>query len=493
MAEGADLPLHRLTATALRDRIASGAVSAEEVTRHFLGRIEKHDPAIHAFLHVDAEGAIRAAKECDARRARGEPARLLEGVPIAVKDNIHVEGLPTTCASRVLAGFRAPRDATAVARLRAAGAVPLGKTNLDEFAMGSSTENSAYGPTKNPWNAERVPGGSSGGSAAAVAAGLAPLAFGSDTGGSIRQPAAMCGVVGLKPTYGRVSRSGLVAFGSSLDQVGPLSRGVRDSAAALEVLAGRDPLDSTSLSIEAPSAAAADIPVKGLRVGVCLEQIEHPGLEAGVKYAVERSLAALQSAGADVRPVSLPHAADGIAVYYVVATSEASSNLARFDGVRYGLRAEGADLAAVYDETRDRGFGTEVKRRILLGTFALSAGYADAYYQRALRVRRLIADDYEKAFKQVDVVVGPTAPTTAFPLGSRTADPLAMYLSDIFSVPANLAGIPAISVPCGKDSAGLPVGLHVQAAPLREDAALRVALLAEEKSGSREWLPEAFA
>jgi len=488
-----DLPLHARPAAALRAAIAAAEVTAEAVTRHFLDRIRRFDGSLHSFLRVDEEGALRAARGCDARRAAGNLPRALEGVPVAVKDNLNVAGLPTTCASRILEGFVAPRDATAVARLRAAGAVFLGKTNLDEFAMGSSTENSAFGPTRNPWDPARVPGGSSGGSAAAVAAGLAPLALGSDTGGSIRQPAALCGVAGLKPTYGRVSRSGLVAFGSSLDQVGPLARTVGDAAAALAVIAGRDPLDATSLAVEPPAPEAAAVSVQGMRVGVVREHLEGPGVEPGVRAAVERALEALRAAGAEVREASLPHAGDGIAVYYLVATSEASSNLARYDGVRYGLRAGGGDLAALYEETRDRGFGAEVKRRILLGTFALSAGYADAYYQRALRVRRLIADDFERAFRQVDALVGPTSPTTAFPLGAKTSDPLAMYLCDVFSVPANLAGIPAASVSCGTDAAGLPVGFQVQAPVLREDAALRVAACVEAATGAWHRLPEAFA
>jgi aspartyl-tRNA(Asn)/glutamyl-tRNA(Gln) amidotransferase subunit A len=489
----ADLPHHRLGAAALRDRIASGAASAEEVTRHHLDRVARLDGELHAFLHVDAEGALAAARAVDARRASGAPPRPLEGVPVALKDNLHAAGQPTTCASRILAGFRAPGDATVTARLRAAGAVILGKTNLDEFAFGSSTENSAFGPTRNPWDPTRVPGGSSGGSAAAVAAGLVPLALGSDTGGSVRQPASLCGVVGLKPTYGRVSRNGLVAFGSSLDQVGPLARNVGDAALALHVLAGRDPLDATSLAVDPPAPGVEAIGVAGLRVGVVREQRDAAGLEPAVRDAVARGVEALRAAGAEVREVSLPHAEDGIAVYYVVATSEASSNLARFDGVRYGLRVPAADLAGLYDGTRDAGLGAEPKRRILLGTFALSAGYADAYYQRALRVRRLIARDFEIAFREVDVIVGPTSPTTAFPLGAKTADPLAMYLCDVFAVPANLAGIPAVSVPCGRDGNGLPVGFQVHAPALREDAALRAAAAVEAACGERDRIPEAFA
>ncbi|MCK6478867.1 MAG: Asp-tRNA(Asn)/Glu-tRNA(Gln) amidotransferase subunit GatA [Planctomycetes bacterium] len=487
------LPLHALPAAALRDRIASREVSAEEAARHFLDRIARLDGGIGAFLRVDAEGALRSARASDARLDAGGAPRPLEGVPVAVKDNLNVEGLPTTCASRILEGFVAPRDATAVARLRAAGAVILGKTNLDEFAMGSSTENSAFGPTRNPRDPSRVPGGSSGGSAAAVAAGFAPLALGSDTGGSIRQPAALCGILGLKPTYGRVSRSGLVAFGSSLDQVGPLCRTAADAALALSVIAGRDPMDATSLALEAPAASLAEGGLRGMRVGVVKEHLEGEGLEPAVKAAVEAAVGVLRAGGAEVREVSLPRSGDGIAVYYLVATSEASSNLARFDGVRYGLRVEGRDLAGMYEETRDRGFGTEVKRRILLGTFALSAGYADAYYQRALRVRRLIADDLDRAFREVDVLVGPTAPTVAFPLGEKIEDPLAMYLCDVFAVTANLAGIPAVSVPCGADPAGLPAGFQVMAPALREDAALRAAAAVEAAGLLPAALPGAFA
>jgi aspartyl-tRNA(Asn)/glutamyl-tRNA(Gln) amidotransferase subunit A len=481
VAGDAALPLHALPATVLRDRVAARELSAEL------------DGEVKAFLRVDGEGALAAARASDARLDAGGAPRPLEGVPVAVKDSIHAAGLPTTCGSRILEGFTPPGDATVVARLRAAGAVVLGKTNLDEFSMGSSTENSAFGPTRNPWDPARVPGGSSGGSAAAVAAGLAPLALGSDTGGSVRQPAALCGVVGLKPTYGRVSRSGLVAFGSSLEQVGPMARTVGDAAAALGVLAGRDPMDATSLDVEPPAAAAAGLGVQGLRIGVVREDLEGPGLEDGVRTAVEGALGWLREAGAEVREVSLPHAGDGVAAYQVVANAEASSNLARYDGVRYGLRVPGEDLASLYEETRDRGFGTEVKRRILLGTFALSAGYADAYYQRALRVRRLIANDLLRAFRDVDALVGPTSPTAAFPLGSRVGEPLAMYLCDVFAVTANLAGVPAVSVPCGADAAGLPVGFQVMAPALREDAALRVAAAVEAAAGRTSLLPGAFA
>ncbi|MHC4821069.1 MAG: Asp-tRNA(Asn)/Glu-tRNA(Gln) amidotransferase subunit GatA [Planctomycetota bacterium] len=487
-----DLPLHRVPATVIRDRIASGHLSALEVTDHFLERIDRLDGDLNCFLHVDSDGARAAAEASDRRRASGEPSRPLEGVPVAIKDNLNVAGMATTAGSKILDGFTAPRDATAVARLRSAGAVFIGKTNLDEFAMGSSTENSAFGPTRNPWDRSRVPGGSSGGSAAAVAAGMVPVALGSDTGGSIRQPASLCGVVGLKPTYGRVSRSGLVAFGSSLDQVGPLTRTVEGSALTLSVISGMDGQDATSLDVDPPAPLGAGIEVAGLKVGVVREQLDAEGLEPGVKSAVEASIKALEEAGATLVDVSLPHSGDGIAVYYLVATSEASSNLARYDGVRYGLRAANDDLASMYEQTREDGFGTEVKRRILLGTFALSAGYADAYYQRALRVRRLIAQDFEKAFKEADVLVGPTSPMPAFPIGERIDDPLSMYLCDEFAVPASLAGIPAVSVPCGRDG-DLPIGLQVHAPALREDVAMRVAAAVESQAGQWDLLPEACA
>jgi aspartyl-tRNA(Asn)/glutamyl-tRNA(Gln) amidotransferase subunit A len=490
--------------TALGAALASGEVSAVELSKHFLKRIESLDghDGLNAFLTVDAKGALAAAEASDARRRSNGSLRPLDGIPVAVKDNIHVRGLPTTCASTILLrrreagapldaaqGFLAPGDATVTERLRDAGAVILGKTNLDEFAMGSSTENSAFGPTRNPWDPSRVPGGSSGGSAAAVAAGLVPLALGSETGGSIRQPAALCGIAGLKTTYGRVSRNGLVAFGSSLDQIGPMARTVGDLALALAVIGGRDPKDATSVDAALPDTSVTGSGVQGLRVGVLRDQIEAEGVEPSVREACLRAVEALRAAGATLVDASLPHAADGIAVYYLIATSEASSNLARFDGVRYGLRASGTDLASLYDATRDAGFGAEVKRRILLGTFALSAGYSDAYYQRALRVRRLIADDYERAFRNCDVLVGPTSATAAFRIGAKSDDPLAMYLCDVFCVAANLAGVPAASVPCGFDAAGLPLGFQVQAPALREDLVLRAAGAVERALGSTDRFP----
>jgi aspartyl-tRNA(Asn)/glutamyl-tRNA(Gln) amidotransferase subunit A len=409
----------------------------------------------------------------DAAIAAGRPGGPLAGVPVAIKDLIDIEGVPTTCGSRILEGYRPPFTATVVERLEAAGAVVLGKTNMDEFAMGSSNENSAYKPTRNPWDVTRVPGGSSGGSAAAVAAGMAPLSLGSDTGGSIRQPAALCGVVGLKPTYGRVSRYGLVAFASSLDQIGPFARTVEDCALAASVLFGPDDRDATSAGREVPDFTAALAGgAKGLRIGVPWGFLEK-GVDAATLSAFRDALAALESAGALVVPVELPHAGHAIATYYIVATAEASSNLARYDGVRYGLRVDaGRDLRETYGRTRDRGFGAEVKRRIILGTFVLSSGYHDAYYVRAQKVRTLIRRDFEQAFESCDVVATPTTPSPAFRFGEKTDDPLAMYLADVFTVPANLAGIPGLSVPCGFAD-GLPVGLQFLGRAFDEESLFR--------------------
>ncbi len=453
--------LHRLTAAEIRRRVTAREVSAEEVTRAHLDRIAGHEPEIGAFLSVLSERAIAQAKRQDTALAKGEAAAALAGVPVVVKDALDLEGAPTTCASRILEGYRPPFTATAVNRLEAAGAIVLGKANMDEFAMGSSTENSAFKPTRNPWDLGRVPGGSSGGSAAAVAAGMAPLALGTDTGGSIRQPAALCGVVGLKPTYGRVSRYGLVAFASSLDQIGPLARTVEDAALVSSVLCGWDPKDATSAKLPVPDWTAALVRgVEGLRVGVPWGFLES-GVEAGVLTAFRQALEVLKGAGAQVAEIALPHASHAIATYYIVATAEASSNLARYDGVRYGPRAgDQGSLKQMYGDTRDRGFGAEVKRRIILGTFVLSSGYYDAYYLRAQKVRSLIRADFDRAFEACDLVATPTTPTPAFRFGEKTADPLQMYLADIFTVPANLAAIPAISVPCGLVD-GLPVGLQL--------------------------------
>jgi aspartyl-tRNA(Asn)/glutamyl-tRNA(Gln) amidotransferase subunit A len=462
-------PLHRLGAGGLARAIAAREVSAAEVLRAFLARIDALDPELRCFLRRNPAAEAEAAAV-----DRGERTGPLAGVPVAIKDNLCTAGLETSCASRVLAGFRPRRDATAVARLRAAGAVVLGKTNLDEFAMGSSTENSAHGPTRNPWDRTRVPGGSSGGSAAAVAAGLAPFALGSDTGGSVRQPAAFCGITGLKPTYGRVSRSGLVAFASSLDQVGPLTRSVEDAARVLELLAGPDPDDATSSGVpHGGYVEACARGVAGLRVGLARSLLGE-GVDPGCARGVHEAALALERAGAEVEEVELPHAGWAIPVYYLVATSEASSNLARYDGVRYGPRAgDGEDLRAMIRATRGAGFGAEVKRRILLGTFALSAGYHDAYYGQAMRARTLIRGDFEAAFSRgIDAILLPTTPTPAFPIGEKAGDPLAMYLSDVFTATINLAGLPAISVPAGT-SGGLPVGAQLVARDFDEATLLR--------------------
>ncbi len=452
--------LHELGALELAARVGRREVSAVEVTRAHLERIQALEPRLGAFLAVHADRALGRARALDETLVAGQPAPPLAGVPVAIKDALDLAGLPTTCGSRLLEGYRPPFSATAVERLEAAGAIVLGKTNMDEFAMGSSTENSAFRPTRNPWDLARVPGGSSGGSAAAVAAGLAPLALGSDTGGSVRQPAALCGVVGLKPTYGRVSRHGLVAFASSLDQIGPLARDVGDVACACALVSGADARDATSADAPAPDFREALLgDVRGCRVGVP-RRLLTTGLEDGVGAAFEQALRDLADCGAALVDVELPHASQAIATYYVVATAEASSNLARFDGVRYGRRAPAGDLTATYGRTRDEGFGAEVKRRILLGTFVLSTGYYDAYYLRAQRARTLIRRDFEQALASCDAIATPTSPTTAFRLGERVADPLQMYLADVFTVPASLAGLPGLSLPCGF-SAGLPVGLQL--------------------------------
>jgi len=462
-----------LSATEIARRVGDREVSAEEVVRAHLDRIAATDGRIDAFLHVAPERAIEKARRVDADIAAGGAPPPLAGVPVAVKDLFDIEGLPTTCGSRILDGYRPPFTATAVARLEAAGAVVLGKTNMDEFAMGSSTENSAFKLTRNPWARDRVPGGSSGGSAAAVASGMAPVALGSDTGGSIRQPAALCGVVGLKPTYGRVSRYGLVAFASSLDQVGPFARSVEDVARMAEVLCGWDPLDATSARMDVPRfASGLGGGARGLRVGVPWKFLA-AGVDEGITAAFRSAIGALRSAGAEVVDVDLPHVSHAIATYYIVATAEASSNLARYDGVRYGLRAGHArDLRRMYGETRDRGFGPEVKRRIILGTFVLSSGYYDAYYLRAQKVRTLVRRDFEQAFGTSDVIATPTSPVPAFRFGEKTADPLKMYLADIFTVPANLAGIPGLSLPCGFAD-GLPAGLQLLGRPFDEATLLR--------------------
>ena len=464
------------TATDLAALVRSGEVSAAEVTEAHLARIDAYDDRIRAFLSRDDTGARARAREIDAARARGEELGPLAGVPVAVKDVLATRGLATTCGSRILEGWCPPYDATVITRLRASGAVLVGKTNMDEFAMGSSTENSAFFPTANPWDTTRVPGGSSGGSAAAVAAGFTPLALGSDTGGSVRQPAALCGVVGVKPTYGRVSRYGLVAYASSLDQVGALAGSVADAALLLEAVWGHDPADSTSIpTAPEPIAPTLEHGVAGLRVGIITELTETDGIQPEVAAAVEAARAIFEEAGAEVGKVSVPSVEYGLSAYYIIAPAEASSNLARYDGVRYGLRRPASDVATMNALTREAGFGTEVKRRIMIGTYALSAGYYDAYYGQAQRVRTLIINDFARAYEHFDVLVSPTSPTTAFPLGAKVDDPLAMYLSDVCTVPTNLAGAPGISVPAGLDGAGLPVGVQIVAPALREAVMFRAA------------------
>ena len=462
--------------------------SAQEVLADALARIEARDGRIGAFLEVTPEDAGEEARAADARVAAGEDLPLA-GVPVAIKDNMWVSGRQTTCASRILQGFRAPADSTAAARLRRAGAVFVGRTNMDEFAMGSSTENSAIQLTRNPWDLERIPGGSSGGSAAAVASAMVPGALGSDTGGSIRQPAACCGVVGFKPTYGRVSRYGLVAFASSLDQIGPLTGSVRDAARLYGVLAGADPLDSTSSSREPGDAeAAAERGAAGLRVGF-LAEAEAEGLDPEVAKNLDEARRAFTAAGASLHSISVPRAPAAIAIYYVVASAEASSNLARYDGIRYGPRPPAADLLSLYLDSRTRGFGPEVKRRILLGTFALAAGYYDAYYGRAMRARALLSEDFDRAFRDVDVIVCPSIPSPAFRIGEKTDDPLTMYLSDIFTVPASLAGLPAISIPSGFSRAGLPLGIQVLGPRFGEESVFAAAAAFEREIAFPDELP----
>jgi len=465
------------TACEIRAAVAGREVSAVEVCRDALDRIARADPKLHAFLHVDERGALARAAQLDRQPPAAAPPLL--GVPVALKDNICTASMPTTAGSRLLEEYVPPYSAAVVERLAQAGAVIVGKTNCDEFAMGSSTEHSAFGPSRNPWDLDRIPGGSSGGSAVAVAAGMVPLSLGSETGGSIRQPAALCGVTGLKPTYGRVSRYGLIAFGSSLDQIGPFAGSARDMAALFGVIAGRDARDATSAPDAVPDyTAGLTGDIGGLRVGVPRALLDE-GVEPGVAAAFAAALRELAQAGAVVTDIDLPHASLAIPVYYLVANAEASSNLARYDGVRYGTRADASSLTEMYYRTRAR-FGAEVKRRIMIGTFVLSAGYYDAYYVKAQQVRALIRKDYDAAFANVDVVAVPTSPTVAFRLGARTADPIQMYLSDVFTAAANLAGVPAISVPCGL-SEGLPVGLQLTARPFDEATLLRAADVMERR------------
>jgi aspartyl-tRNA(Asn)/glutamyl-tRNA(Gln) amidotransferase subunit A len=468
------------TLAVLRAEIAEGRLRAEDLAAGYYDRIARKNPLLNVYLSLTKERALEQAARIDTLAAKGDPLPPLAGIPVGIKDVLVMQGAPATAGSKILAGYHPAYDATAVKKLASAGAVLLGKLNCDEFAMGSSNENSAYGPVRNPVDPERVPGGSSGGSAAAVAANLAVATLGSDTGGSVRQPASFCGVVGVMPTYGRVSRYGLIAFASSLDRIGPLAANVRDAATLLGVIAGHDACDATSSPAPVPDyAAVSDKPAAGLRIGVPDEYFSE-GLDLEVQDAIESGIDALRAAGCKVKRVLLPHTKYAVPTYYLIATAEASANLARFDGVRYGFRSRQAEtLAEMYRKSRDEGFGAEVKRRILLGTYALSAGYYDAYYLKAQRVRRILAEEFLRAFAEVDAIVTPTAPTPAFKLGEKTGDPLAMYLADIYTVTASLAGICGVTVPCGATKAGLPVGMQVLAAHLHEGTAFRVARVVE--------------
>jgi aspartyl-tRNA(Asn)/glutamyl-tRNA(Gln) amidotransferase subunit A len=482
--------LAALTLRQAHEKLRNREISSTELTEHVLRRIAATDPDIHAYLSVTRDAALAHAKAADEKLKSGTEDTPLLGIPLALKDNILLRGTRTTCASKMLRDFTAPYDSTVAARLRAAGAVITGKTNLDEFAMGSSTENSAFVQTRNPWNRDRVPGGSSGGSAAAVAADLCIAALGTDTGGSIRQPAACCGTIGLKPTYGRVSRYGIVAFASSMDQVGPITKDVTDCALLLEAIAGYDPADATSVNVPVPAYTAA-LPreIKGMRLGVPKEYFV-AGMQPEVEQAVRSAVALLEGQGARVDEISLPHTQYAVAVYYIIATAEASSNLARYDGMRFGHRAHANDLTELYQLTREEGFGPEVKRRILLGTYALSAGYYDAYYLKAQQVRRLIKNEFDEALSRYDAIVTPTAPTTAFQIGEKTEDPLQMYLSDIYTISVNLAGLPALSLPCGFDRQSMPIGLQIIGRPFDEATVLRLAYTYEQSTSWRERKPQ---
>jgi aspartyl-tRNA(Asn)/glutamyl-tRNA(Gln) amidotransferase subunit A len=478
------MDLSTLTIHDLRRMLDGGKISSVEMTRSVLDRISRIDPQVRSYLTVTEEEAMLMAKDADRRLREDCHQSPLLGIPIALKDIFLTRGVKTTCASRILEHYVPPYDATTVQKLREAGAVIVGKTNMDEFAMGSSTENSAFLITRNPWSLDRVPGGSSGGSAAAVAADECIASLGTDTGGSIRQPASLCGVVGLKPTYGRVSRYGVIAFASSLDQVGPLTKDVTDCALLLQTLAGHDHRDSTSANMPVPDyTAGLQEDVTGLRIGVPREYFIG-GMEREVDQAIRSAIGRLGELGAETIEISLPHTEYAVATYYIIATAEASSNLARYDGMKYGLRKEGGGLLETYLESRSAGFGSEVKRRIMLGTYALSAGYYDAYYLKAQKVRSLIKRDFDKAFETCDAIVTPTAPTTAFKIGEKTEDPLQMYLSDIFTISVNLAGLPALSLPCGFDSQGLPIGLQIIGRPFDEATILRLAYAYEQAT---EW------
>jgi len=479
------LPIHEL-----REKLRKKEISAKELTQIFLKRIEKYDEKISSYLTIN-ENALKEAEEADSRIAGGEEGELL-GIPLALKDIFLTKGLRTTCASKILENFIPPYDSTVVEKLKKEGYVLLGKLNLDEFAMGSSTENSAFGPTHNPWNLERAPGGSSGGSSAAMAARLAAGTLGTDTGGSIRQPAAFCGVVGLKPTYGRVTRYGIIAFASSLDQVGPITSDVEDAAILLKVIAGKDPKDSTSVDREVPDyPSLIKEKVEGLKIGLP-EEYFGDGVDEEVLKRIEDAIKVLEKLGVQFKKISLPHTEYAIATYYIVAPAEASSNLARYDGIRYGLRVKGKDLIDTYFETRSKGFGAEVKRRIMLGTYALSSGYYDAYYLKALKVRTIIRNDFLEAFKEVDAIITPTTPTPAFKLGEKISDPLRMYLSDIFTVSVNLAGLPGISIPAGFTQNGLPVGMQIIGRPFDEVTIMRIGYNYQQETDWHRRIPSQF-
>jgi aspartyl-tRNA(Asn)/glutamyl-tRNA(Gln) amidotransferase subunit A len=471
--------LHK-TIKEVRDLLKKREISSHELTRFYLDRIERFDDDVQAYLRTTEDQAMAMADEADMRlsEGKGEP---LTGIPFGMKDILCTKGVETTCGSQILKGFVPPYNATAISKLNKCGYVHLGRINMDEFAMGSSTENSSYQVTRNPWDLSRIPGGSSGGSAAAVAAGLCTAALGTDTGGSIRQPASLCGVVGMKPTYGRVSRFGLIAFASSLDQIGPITRNVEDCAVVLNAISGHDPMDSTSIPQSVPDYTAnLTKDITGLRVGIPKEYFIE-GMDPEVKSAVEASLNVFERLGAQLVPISLPHTEFAVATYYIICTAEASSNLARYDGVKYGMRVEGKDIIDMYTQTRSKGFGKEVKRRIILGTYVLSSGYYDAYYKKAGQVRTLMGRDFDNAFERCDIIVTPTSPTTAFKIGEKTDDPLTMYLSDIFTIPVNLAGLPGLSLPCAFDSQGLPIGLQIIGKALDEATILNAAAIFESE------------
>lgn len=483
------MDIQKLTLNNLKKLIEKREIKPSEVVNYYIKRVKKLQEELNAFITFDEEDIIKQAENLEKEFDKGFSGKLT-GIPIAIKDNICTKGIRTTCASKILHNFIPPYEATVIEKLKKEGAIIFGKTNMDEFAMGSSNETSFFGPVRNPWDKERIPGGSSGGSAVSIASKMAPASLGSDTGGSIRQPASLCGVVGLKPTYGRVSRFGLIAFGSSLDQIGPFARNIEDCALILECISGYDPKDSTSINIEVPSYSNnLDKNIKGIKIGVPKEYFIE-GVEEDVIKNVQKAIDIYKSLGAEIEEISLPHSSYGIAVYYLIATAEASSNLARYDGVKYGYRAENVkDLKQLYIKTKKEGFGEEVKRRIMLGTFSLASGYYDAYYKKASKVRTLIKNDFISAFRKVDAILCPTSPTTAFKLGEKSKDPIQMYLSDIFTINVNLAGLPAISIPCGFDSKGLPVGLQIIGNYLEEQKILNLSWAYESEIGGFKYSP----